>query len=185
MADSEIAIQLLEDVIIPACGIKKAGDIVTASDCGDSWEWMLQRSRHKVVVPADDPADVPADAPEDATDEVSEVADEVTTDVSDDVEADAGTESESEVETPVVVPADDPTDVPTDVPADGAEVPETEVATETDVVAKLKESIGDKKYRIDDIVERTGLTEEVVVAALTEANGFQKNQQGWWKVVKS
>lgn len=173
MADSEIAIQLLEDVIIPACGIKKAGDIVTASDCGDSWEWMLQRSRHKVVVPADAPAD--------ATDEVSEVADEVTTDVSDDVETDAGTESESEVETPVVVPAD----VPTDVSADGAEVPETEVATETDVVAKLKESIGDKKYRIDDIVERTGLTEDVVVAALTEANGFQKNQQGWWKVVKS
>ena len=119
MADSEIAIQLLEDVIIPACGIKKAGDIVTASDCGDSWEWMLQRSRHKVVVPADDPADAP------------------------------------------------------------------EVTTEVDVVAKLKESIGDKKYRIDDIVERTGLTEDVVVSALTEANGFQKNQQGWWKVVKS
>lgn len=177
MADSEIAIQLLEDVIIPACGIKKAGDIVTASDCGDSWEWMLQRSRHKVVVPADAPAD--------ATDEVSEVADEVTTDVSDDVETDAGTESESEVETPVVVPADVPADAPVDVPADGTEVPETEVATETDVVAKLKESIGDKKYRIDDIVERTGLTEDVVVAALTEANGFQKNQQGWWKVVKS
>lgn len=177
MADSEIAIQLLEDVIIPACGIKKAGDIVTASDCGDSWEWMLQRSRHKVVVPAE----VPADAPEDAADEVSEVADEVTTDVSDDVEADAGTESDSEVETP----ADAPVEVPADVPVDGAEVPETEIATETDVVAKLKESIGDKKYRIDDIVERTGLTEDVVVAAMTEANGFQKNQQGWWKVVKS
>lgn len=177
MADSEIAIQLLEDVIIPACGIKKAGDIVTASDCGDSWEWMLQRSRHKVVAPADDPAD----APEDAADEVSEVADEVTTDVSDDVEADAGTESDSEVETP----ADAPVEVPADVPVDGAEVPETEIATETDVVAKLKESIGDKKYRIDDIVERTGLTEDVVVAAMTEANGFQKNQQGWWKVVKS
>ena len=172
MAESEIAIRLLEGVIIPACGVKNAGDIVTASDCGDSWEWMLQRSRHKVVVPAD----APADAPEDATDEVSEVADEVTTDVSDDVEADAGVESESEVETPVVVPAVVPADDPADAP---------EVTTEVDVVAKLKESIGDKKYRIDDIVERTGLTEDVVVAALTEANGFQKNQQGWWKVVKS
>lgn len=167
MADSEIAIRLLEDVIIPACGIKKAGDIVTASDCGDSWEWMLQRSRHKVVVPAD----APDDAPDDAADEVSEVADEVTTDVSDDVEADAGVESE--VETPAEGPADAP------------EVPETEVAGETDAVAKIKEVLGEKKSRIDDIVEDTGLTEDVVVAALTEANGFQKNQQGWWKVVKS
>jgi len=165
MADSEIAIRLLEDVIIPACGIKKAGDIVTASDCGDSWEWMLQRSRHKVVVPAD--------APDDAADEVSEVADEVTTDVSDGVEADTSAESESEVETP----ADAPTDVP--------EASETEVAGETDAVAKIKEVLGEKKSRIDDIVEDTGLTEDVVVAALTEANGFQKNQQGWWKVVKS
>ncbi len=168
MEDSEIAIRLLEDVIIPACGIKKAGDIVTASDCGDSWEWMLARSRHEVVSLDDVPTDVPADAaevPADEPDEVAEVADEVTTDVSDDGETDPGAESESEVETP----------------ADAAEVP----GTETDAVAKIKEVLGEKKSRIDDICEDTGLTEDVVVAALTEANGFQKNQQGWWKVVKS
>lgn len=157
MAESEIAIRLLEDVIIPACGIKKAGDIVTASDCGDSWQWMLERSRHKVVSLDDVPAD--------AADEVSEVADEATTDVSDDVETDTDAESESEV--------------------DAAESSKTEVAGDTDAVAKIKEVLGEKKSRIDDICEDTGLTEEVVVAALTEANGFQKNQQGWWKVVKS
>ena len=157
MAESEIAIRLLEDVIIPACGIKKAGDIVTASDCGDSWQWMLERSRHKVVSLDDVPAD--------ATDEVSQVADEATTDVSDDVETDTDAESESEV--------------------DAAESSNTEVAGDTDAVAKIKEVLGEKKSRIDDICEDTGLTEEVVVAALTEANGFQKNQQGWWKVVKS
>jgi len=157
MAESEIAIRLLEDVIIPACGIKKAGDIVTASDCGDSWQWMLERSRHKVVSLDDVPAD--------AADEVSEVADEATTDVSDDVETDTDAESESEV--------------------DAAESSNTEVAGDTDAVAKIKEVLGEKKSRIDDICEDTGLTEEVVVAALTEANGFQKNQQGWWKVVKS
>ena len=157
MAESEIAIRLLEDVIIPACGIKKAGDIVTASDCGDSWQWMLERSRHKVVSLDDVPAD--------ATDEVSQVADEATTDVSDDVETDTDAESESEV--------------------DAAESSKTEVAGDTDAVAKIKEVLGEKKSRIDDICEDTGLTEEVVVAALTEANGFQKNQQGWWKVVKS
>ena len=151
MADSEIAIRLLEDVIIPACGVKKIGDIVTASDCGDSWEWMLQRSRHEVVNPDDVPDDVP------------EVADEVTADVSDDVETAAV--PDSEVETP----------------ADSADVP----ATETDAVAKIKEVLGEKKSRIDDICEDTGLSEDVVVAALTEANGFQKNQQGWWKIVKS
>ena len=156
MAGSEIAIRLLEDVIIPACGVKKAGDIVTASDCGDSWEWMLARSRHKVVSLDDVEPDVPAD--------VTEVADEVTTDVSDDVESDSA--ADSEVETP----AD--TDVPAEVPA-------------TDVVAKIKEVLGEKKSRIDDICEDTGLSEDVVVAALTEANGFQKNQQGWWKIVKS
>lgn len=161
MAESEIAIRLLEDVIIPACGIKKAGDIVTASDCGDSWEWMLQRSRHKVVSLDDVPAD--------ATDEVSEVADEATADVSDDVETDTDTDAESDSESEV----------------DAAESSETEVAGDTDAVAKIKEVLGEKKSRIDDICEDTGLTEEVVVAALTEANGFQKNQQGWWKVVKS
>lgn len=172
MADSEIAIQLLEDMIIPACGIKKAGDIVTASDCGDSWQWMLERSRHKVVSLDDVPADAPAEVSE-----VSEVADEVTTDVSDDVETDSVADADSEVETPVVVPVDVPTDAP--------EATETEVAVEADAVAKIKEVLGEKKSRIDDIVEDTGLTEDVVVAALTEANGFQKNQQGWWKVVKS
>lgn len=161
MAESEIAIRLLEDVIIPACGIKKAGDIVTASDCGDSWEWMLQRSRHKVVSFDDVSAD--------ATDEVSEVADEATADVSDDVETDTDTDAESDSESEV----------------DAAESSETEVAGDTDAVAKIKEVLGEKKSRIDDICEDTGLTEEVVVAALTEANGFQKNQQGWWKVVKS
>lgn len=153
MAESEISIRLLEDVIIPACGVKKAGDIVTASDCGDSWEWMLQRSRHEVVNPDELPDDVP------------EVADEVTTDVSDDVETDTDPESDSEVETP----------------ADAADVP----GTETDAVAKIKEVLGEKKSRIDDICEDTGLSEDVVVAALTEANGFQKNQQGWWKIIKS
>ena len=144
----------------PACGIKKAGDIVTASDCGDSWEWMLTRSRHKVVSLDDVEADAPEATGEVAVEVTGEVTDEVATDVSDDVETE--TDSEPEVETP----AD------TEVPA-------------TDVVAKIKEVLGEKKSRIDDICEDTGLTEEVVVAALTEANGFQKNQQGWWKVVKS
>ena len=155
MADSEIAIRLLEDVIIPACGVKKIGDIVTASDCGDSWEWMLARSRHKVV------------SPDDVSEEVPEVSYETPADASDDVQPDPGAESESEVSD--------------ETPADAVEVPETE----TDAVAKIKEVLGEKKSRVDDICEDTGLAEDVVVAALTEANGFQKNQQGWWKVVKS
>lgn len=176
-------VRLRGDTIFSSCGLRKGGEIVTIAEAGDSWQWIIDSRAGEFI----DDADIAADTESipSVISESPEVADEVTTDVSDDVETETETEtetgaesnSESEFETPVVVPAD--------VPADGTEVPETEVPTETDVVAKLKESIGDKKYRIDDIVERTGLTEDVVVAALTEANGFQKNQQGWWKVVKS
>lgn len=123
MADSEgcVSIKLLQEVIIAACGVKKRGDVVTAEDCGESWDWVLQHVAHEVV--------------------------------------DGDQEPEEVVDTP------------------------SEEAV--DVLEKVKTLLADKKSRLDDIVEHTGLTEEAVSAVLTEENGFHKNQQGWWGIIKT
>ena len=48
----------------------------------------------------------------------------------------------------------------------------------------IKAVLSAGKGRLADVVEKSGLTEEVVSALLTEANGFYKNQQGWYGTVK-
>jgi len=167
MADSEgcVSIKLLQEVIIAACGVKKRGDVVTAEDCGESWDWVLQHVAHEVVdgdqepeEVVDTPVDTPADTPVDESDETSSDEDAVETD-----------------ETAEVVDGDQEPEEVVDTPSEEA----------VDVLEKVKTLLADKKSRLDDIVEHTGLTEESVSAVLTEENGFHKNQQGWWGIIKT
>lgn len=165
-------IRLLEPMIIPACGAKKAGDIVTPEDCGESWEWILSNGRFEIVanaVPNVEPVVEP---------------DPVVTPV----------EPETVIE-PVVEPVVEPEVVEPPESVETTEVvePETVVQeTEPAVVAgedaqaldAIKAVLSAGKGRLADIVEKSGLTEEVVSALLTEANGFYKNQQGWYGTVK-
>lgn len=164
-------IRLLEPMIIAACGAKKVGDVLTPEDCGESWEWILDNGRFEVVT-----MDVPVVEPEVvAPPEPEVIADEV-------------------VEPEVVQPAEpEPVVEPTEVVEPQVVEPETVVAeTEPAVVASeesqaleaIKAVLSVGKGRLADVVEKSGLTEEVVSALLTEANGFYKNQQGWYGTVK-
>jgi len=167
-------IRLLEPMIIPACGRRNAGDVVTPEDCGESWEWILNHGRFEVVatdVPVVEPAVVPE--PEVVVDAVVEP------------EADA---------TEVVQPVEPETVAETTEVADTTVVEPETVVTETEPVVvsdadsqaleAIKAVLSVGKGRLADVVEKSGLTEEVVSALLTEANGFYKNQQGWYGTVK-
>ncbi len=168
-------IRLLEPMIISACGARKAGDVVTPKDCGDSWEWILNHGRfeavatdvpvveHEVVAPLE-----PEVVPESAV-----VATEVVQPV-EPVEPEAVVEPTEVVEPQVVEPE--------------TVVTETEPAVvaseESQALEAIKAVLAVGKGRLADVVEKSGLTEEVVSALLTEANGFYKNQQGWYGTVK-
>ena len=159
-------IRLLEPMIIPACGRRNAGDVVTPEDCGDSWEWILNNGRFEVVADA-------APVEPDAVPETEPIADVVV---------------EPEVDATEVVPSGE-TEVVTDVVVEPETVvTDTEPAVVSDADAQALEAIkavlSAGKGRLADVVEKSGLTEEVVSALLTEANGFYKNQQGWYGTVK-
>lgn len=173
-------IRLLEPMIIPACGAKKAGTIVTPEECGESWEWILNHGRFEVVS-----TDVPVAEPEvDAPPELEVVVDAVVepevdaTEVVQPVEPEAVVEPTEVVEPPVVEPQ---------VVEPETVVAETEpvvTSEESQALEAIKAVLSVGKGRLADVVEKSGLTEEVVSALLTEANGFYKNQQGWYGTVK-
>lgn len=171
-------IRLLEPMIIPACGERKVGDVVTPEDCGESWEWILNHGRFEYVT-----ADVPGAEPEVVAPPEPEVVVDPVVDPEPVVEPEADatevvqqTEPEAVVEMTEVV---DPTETV---------VTETEPAVvadeESQALEAIKAVLSVGKGRLADVVEKSGLTEEVVSALLTEANGFYKNQQGWYGTVK-
>ena len=165
-------IRLLEPMIISACGARKAGDVVTPKDCGDSWEWILNHGRFEAVA-----TDVPVVEHEVVAPLEPEVVPEsavVATEVVQPVEPEAVVEPTEVVEPQVVEPE--------------TVVTETEPAVvaseESQALEAIKAVLAVGKGRLADVVEKSGLTEEVVSALLTEANGFYKNQQGWYGTVK-
>lgn len=172
MADGQ-SIKLLEPVIIASCGARNSGDIVTSEDCGESWEWILNNINYEVVAepvaveviqpmePAEPEAPVET-LPADVVDSVEQAPAEVVADVPPE---------------PVVVP---------DVVPDAAETTEVVINDgDAATVEAVKSVLASGKSRLKDLLEKTGLTEEVVSPVLTEANGFYVNQQGWYGLVKS
>lgn len=165
-------IRLLEPMIIPACGAKKAGDIVTPEDCGESWEWILSHGRFEVVadvVPSVEPlvepdSVVPPVEPDHVIEPVVEpvVEPEV-------VEPQDAVETTEVVQPETVVQETEPAAVSSE---------------DAQALEAIKAVLSAGKGRLADVVEKSGLTEEVVSALLTEANGFYKNQQGWYGTVK-
>ena len=148
MADQ--AIRLGEEVIIASCGVKKAGSVVTESECGESWQWILSQIPHEVLSEGD------VEAVEAAQE--SSVEEPETTEVTTEVTPEA-------IETPAV--------------------PVLQTEEQSAAIDKLKTLLCDSKLRLNDIVEQSGVSEDIVSSVLTESNGFRKNQQGWWGLIKS
>lgn len=158
MSDSEAkAILLHEDIIIPSCGTKRAGDIVTREEAGCSFQWLFDNqfgepcdpdAKVKPVLPVKAEevvvAEVDSDGESDDSDDESDGSDE------------ESTESQSDTEQPVASEAD------------------------AEVIGILRTVLTEGKLQLKTILSQTGLTEEAVVPVLTEANGFKKNQQGWF-----
>lgn len=166
-------IRLLEPMIIPSCGAKDSGDIVTPEDCGESWEWIINNARFEVVE-----TDVPV-----VEQEVSE-PESVDPDPVVEPEVDATEEPEAVVDEVVETPVEE---VAVTEVTEETVVPTETVVTDEEAQAleAIKAVLSGGKGRLADIVEKSGLTEEVVSALLTEANGFFKNQQGWYGTAKS
>jgi hypothetical protein len=65
-------------------------------------------------------------------------------------------------------------------------VAETESAApevDAEVVSIVRNVLTEGKLQLKTILSQTGLTEEAVIPVLTEANGFKRNQQGWYSNV--
>jgi len=144
MSEERTAIRLSEDIIIPSCGYKTAGSVVTKEEAGASYEWLLKNDKGDLVGDQEAAkAVVPAVIHEDPV--VSE---------EDKTEGDDG---EVAKEQTLVVSEDDAA-----------------------VIKTVKELLVQGKMHLKTIVQQTGFTEESVSPLLTEANGFRKNQQGWF-----
>lgn len=154
-------VRLFEDVIFASCGLRKAGSVVTVAEAGESWQWCIDRKIGQFI-DEDDMEEAMA-VPDAKPAVVSEVAnDEVTEDTNQAVES---SEPVSEEVAPELTP-------------------EVAEVAEPDQIKAIYELLKDHKSRLDDIVSQSGLTEDVVKAVLTEANGFKKNQQGWWGLLE-
>ncbi len=174
MADVQ-SIKLLEPVIIASCGAKNSGDVVTFEDCGESWNWIIDHVNHEVVAEPDAVEVTPPAEPSEQETQPTTVVDAVVEpEVVQPVEPEAVVEPTEVVEPPFVEPQ--------------VVEPETEPAVvlgeESQALEAIKAVLAIGKGRLADVVEKSGLTEEVVSALLTEANGFYKNQQGWYGTVK-
>lgn len=171
MADVQ-SIKLLEPVIIASCGARNAGDVVTSEECGESWEWILDHINYEVVA---EPVAVVVTPPAEPVE--PESTEEIPAAVVDSAE-----ESPAEV----VADVSPEQDVTPDVVPDATETTEV-VLNEGDAatVEAVKSVLVVGKSRLKDLLEKTGLTEEVVSPVLIEANGFYVNQQGWYGLVKS
>jgi len=170
-----IGVKLHTEVIIPAIGVCPAGTLLSRDQCADSWLWLLD-GRNNVAIPctaedmerhvqvAEAMAAAKAEAPLESSEVVAPESD------SEVIEGESATE--------VVEPSGD-TPVTEDASGEpGSEVPENEM------VAKLTEILTEGKKRMDVLMTATGFGEDVLTAVLTEANGFSKNQQGWWGIAK-
>lgn len=154
------AIKLHEDITIPSCGLKRAGQVVTREEAGCSFQWLFDNQFGEEWDPA---VPVPHADPEQA--DVAVVDDAVSAET--DGETDESSDSDDESSA---------TDTVTESP-----VAESEVDVE--VVTIVKAALAEGKLQLKTILAQTGLTEEAVVPMLTEANGFKKNQQGWFSII--
>jgi hypothetical protein len=156
------SIKMDQDIIIPSCGFRAAGTVVTKEEAGDSYEWLLKNEKGQLV--SDNVSVVPAD-PAILTAPKGKTAVQVDPAGTDATETD--TEDEGEL-------------------AEGDEgsvtSEETPVVSEDDaaVIGTVKELLAQGKMHLKTIVQQTGFTEDVVSPLLTEVNGFRKNQQGWF-----
>jgi len=153
------AIKLHEDITIPSCGLKRAGQVVTREEAGCSFQWLFDNQFGEEWDPA---VPVPHAESEQADvavgdDTVSEETDGETDESSDsDDEASA---TDTVTESPVVSEGD------------------------AEVIGIVRTALTEGKLQLKTILSQTGLTEEAVIPVLTEANGFKKNQQGWYSNV--
>ena len=159
MSSEAKAILLHEDIIIPSCGTKRAGEVVTREEAGCSFQWLFENQYGEAIDP-----DLPRSNPE--PEQVNVATGETTIAEETDAESDESSDSEGE--------------------ASGEKVAETEsVAPEVDaeVVSIVRNVLTEGKLQLKTILSQTGLTEEAVTPVLTEANGFKRNQQGWYSNV--
>ena len=57
------------------------------------------------------------------------------------------------------------------------------VSDDASVISAVRTLLSDGKMQLKTIGQKTGISEEVIAPLLTEANGFTKNQQGWFSLV--
>lgn len=148
------AILLHEDIIIPSCGMKYAGQVVTREEAGCSFQWLFDNEFGEECDP-DTPARVIEPEPEDVAIGDSAIPEE--TDGSTDESSDSDAESSATVT--------------------------TESDVDVEVVGIVRTVLTEGKLQLKTILSQTGLTEEAVIPVLTEANGFKRNQQGWYSIV--
>jgi beta-phosphoglucomutase-like phosphatase (HAD superfamily) len=169
------SIRLDQDIIIPSCGFRTAGTVVTKEEAGDSYEWLLRNEighlvGQKTTAPiAAVVANEEVDVPEVDTIVQAIVESEIT---EGDQEAEVTSETTVEPEGEIETETDDKEEVVNE---------QKPVASEdAKVIVAVKELLAQGKMHLKTIVQQSGLTEEVVAPLLTEANGFRKNQQGWF-----
>lgn len=162
------SIKLDQDVIIPSCGLKTAGTVISKQEAGDSYEWLLKNNIGHLV---GQKTKVQVAQPVVESDEPTSDPEELDENDADDDEADADAET-----------SDSDEDVESETTDDGEVVNEQTPVTSEDaaVIVAVKELLTQGKMHLKTIVQQSGFTEEVVSPLLTEANGFRKNQQGWF-----
>lgn len=153
------AIKLHEDIIIPSCGLKHAGEVVTKEEAGCSFQWLFDNQFGEECDP-----DMPVQHAEPEQSDIA-VGDDA---VSEETDVTAGESTDSDDEASA-------SDTATETP----------VASEGDaeVIAIVRNALLEGKLQLKTILTQTGLTEEAVVPVLTKENGFTRNQQGWYSNV--
>jgi hypothetical protein len=183
-----VGIRLHQDVCIPSCGVKKARQIVSKADCGDSWQWLLENGYGRELTEAEYAEAIASPPPEMADEDVDgDDDDQEDEDVDDDeLEGDPESSADAETEKPGAEQSVSPSEGEVDqLPENGSETPVSESLSEDQksVLQAVKEHLSGGKARLETILLQTGLTEDVVTPVLTEANGFRRNQQGWWGLI--
>lgn len=57
------------------------------------------------------------------------------------------------------------------------------VSDNTAVIDSVRKLLSEGKMQLKTIGQQIGIAEEIIAPLLTEANGFTKNQQGWFSLV--
>jgi hypothetical protein len=160
------SIKLDQDVIIPSCGLKTAGTVISKQEAGDSYEWLLKNNMGHLV------------GQKTKVQVAQPVVESETTSDTEELDADDADDEEEAAADSKASDSDDESET-TD---DGEVVNEQTPVTSEDaaVIVAVKELLTQGKMHLKTIVQQSGFTEEVVAPLLTEANGFRKNQQGWF-----